>query len=216
MSLKDVGKMLRHCVRRVKYLLDIGVRRIRMGVTSVSQEDVTMPYDAKAVANWFLEKAQSKDKSLTPMKAQKLVFFAHGWYLALKDARLIGEPVYAWKWGPVIKSLYDAFKSYGSGPITQLAKSPGRLRGVRATGFATPHVPDRDADTIAFLERIWDVYGRFSGIQLSNMTHMDGTPWKDVYKQYGGEIPPHTEIPESSIKSYFEKLATTNSNASKS
>ena len=47
------------------------------------------PYSALAVANWFVENLAGT----TPLKLQKLIYFAHGWHLALKGEPLIDEVV---------------------------------------------------------------------------------------------------------------------------
>ena len=69
-----------------------------------------MPFSAAAVANEFLHLAHRDDRPITPLKMQKLVYFAHGWHLAITGAPLISEPIQAWQYGPVISSLYQIFK----------------------------------------------------------------------------------------------------------
>jgi uncharacterized phage-associated protein len=44
-----------------------------------------MPYDPKAIANYFLTLAADHDQTLDPMMIQKSVYFAHGWHLAILD-----------------------------------------------------------------------------------------------------------------------------------
>ena len=80
-----------------------------------------MPYDAIAIANWFLDRAFSGGDSLTPMKLQKMVYIAHGWSLGLSDNSLIHDAVEAWKWGPVIRSVYREFRDFGAETITTRA-----------------------------------------------------------------------------------------------
>src|ERR1700689_5397887 len=82
----------------------------------------TVPYPASAIANELIKLSLQKTNSgLSPMKVQKLVYFAHGWYLALTGGRpMINEPVEAWKFGPVVPSLYYELKKYGETPITDL------------------------------------------------------------------------------------------------
>jgi uncharacterized phage-associated protein len=55
-----------------------------------------MPFDSKAVANEFLKLAEQDGVKLSPMKLLKLVYFAHGWHLALKGEPLLNERVEAW------------------------------------------------------------------------------------------------------------------------
>ncbi len=61
-----------------------------------------MGYSAQAVANCFLDLANKENKEITPLKIQKLVYIAHGWFLAVTDKPLVDDEfVEAWQYGPV-------------------------------------------------------------------------------------------------------------------
>lgn len=174
-----------------------------------------MPYDAKAVANYFLDLAEAKSESLTPMKLQKLVYFAHGWHLAITGKPLINEVVQAWSFGPVIRSLYIEFRDFGATGITERAKEyvptpreagkPGffSFRQITPSINDASYVSEDTPFTKSLLDKIWDVYGCYTAIQLSNMTHAPNTPWDKIKRQYAGPIPKNEVIPDHSIKEYF-------------
>ena len=161
-----------------------------------------MSYRAAAVANYFLEKAWSENKTLSPMKIQKLVYFAHGWHWALTDKPLIDERVQAWTYGPVISSLYHGFKEYGTSSITNLLFSSLPEPNDHKISFGYPKVASGDQYVIDLLDRIWEVYGPLSAIKLSNLTHDEDGPWK---KALGNRWPGErgVEIPPQEIKGYF-------------
>lgn len=146
----------------------------------------TGPQDARAVANFFLNLAQREGRTIDPMGIQKLVYFANGWNLALYDRPLVAQRVEAWNYGPVIPDLYNSFRRFGNNPITQPAVllDPGTLRPVKPE--LTPNTP---SETLALLNRVWEVYKPFTSIQLSNMTHLPGSPWKMARDQGLREIP---------------------------
>jgi uncharacterized phage-associated protein len=174
-----------------------------------------MPYDPKAIANYFLSAAEAKGESLTPMKLQKLVYFANGWHLALKDEPLINEQVEAWPYGPVIPSLHRTFRRFGDQPITGrairvLTKSDSDDRWSIYRSKSEPSIdelPEQAEFTKAFLDRIWDLYGHYTAIQLSNETHRPGSPWDVISQKYSGEIPKRTDIPAELMTEHFRSLA---------
>jgi uncharacterized phage-associated protein len=172
-----------------------------------------MAYDPKAIANYFLAVAAEQNKSLTPMKIQKLVYFANGWHLAIKGEPLINEQVEAWRFGPVIASLYGAFRRFGDQPIT--GRADHTVTEFHDTWTISRHrfqpslddIPDQADFTRDFLDRIWTAYGGYTAIQLSNETHRADSPWDIVSKKYNGVIPKRTDIPPELIKEYFQSLA---------
>ena len=170
---------------------------------------MNMPYHAKAIANYFLEYAWERNKDLNPMKIQKLTYFSHGWYLAIEDEPLISQAIEAWDYGPVIPTLYHEFKEYGSGPIRDLATSIAiTSRKPLKFHYDAPQIEDSPsslADTKELLDRIWEVYGDFTAIQLSSLTHREGTPWDKTRKRFPNKR--GVDIPDKWIKSYFLKLA---------
>ena len=173
-----------------------------------------MAYDAAAIANYFLSLAEQEGKTLDPMKLQKLVYFAHGWHLALKQEPLIKERIEAWEYGPVIPTLYHQFKVFGNGPISSRAMvtrfDAGRI------ALKTPSIEEhQDANTTLYakslLNRIWEVYGNLSAIQLSNMTHEPGSPWEITWNRNPGQH--HVAIEDQLIRADFERKLRENDNA---
>lgn len=139
-------------------------------------------YSAKEIANYFLELSAQKD--ISPLKIQKLVYIAHGWHLALYEEPLVrDELAEAWEYGPVFPSIYHEFKRFGAGPILEPALdwiySLGEWRS------QVPYIKPDDERTIAFLNRIWELYGRFSAGELSAMTHEEGSPWRQIREKMG-------------------------------
>ena len=149
-------------------------------------------HSPKSVANYFLELADAKGESISPMKLQKLVYYAHGWYAGYTQQPLIDEAVEAWQYGPVIPSLYHEFKRFGAGDIKGKAIDFD-LRG--PTEVATPS----DQKIRTFLENVWKSYGGYTGVTLSEMTHAIGTPWDVTWGKcpgVRGQDIPFTQIVE--------------------
>jgi uncharacterized phage-associated protein len=171
-----------------------------------------MQYPVLAVANEFLDIAiKSGCKDITPMKLQKLVYFAHGWFLALTEQPLISERIEAWQYGPVIPSLYRAFKEYGNRPVDQLHfelefGSDSDEVSFEDIEIVTPRLnPDESSEAqfaVKLIRKVWDSYGKYSPSRLSNATHVPDSPWKQVYKE-GKKF---EVIPDELIKNYFKGL----------
>jgi uncharacterized phage-associated protein len=162
-------------------------------------------FDSKDVANTILDLGDVRGIPLDPMKLLKLLFFSHGWHLALIGDRLVNENVQAWGFGPVIPSVYHEFKSFGRDPI--------KLRASRfdyeLKDMVEVRIPENEEtkDSRALIQRVWDVYSSYSSIQLSNMTHLPGSPWAEVTKDLPKPFPRGIVIPDELIRSYFKKVA---------
>lgn len=111
------------------------------------------------------------------MQLIKLSYMAHGFSLAIKSRALLDEAVEAWRYGPVIPSLYRKLKSFGNGGVDRKI----------SRFFASESLASEDADLI---DAVYAKYGRLTGGQLSFLTHKSGTPWHDAYRpdEYGIEL----------------------------
>ncbi len=151
-----------------------------------------MSHKPSSVANFLLDSAERDANSITPLKLQKIVYMAYGWSLAILNQPLIDEIVEAWRYGPVIATLYNKFKAYGNDPITALART---FNGKENIDVPSP----TSKDTIALLNKVWEVYGEFPAYQLANMTHEPDTPWAKIYSPNQR----NREIPDDMIRDYF-------------
>ena len=156
-----------------------------------------------AVANYFITKSLETGQLLTNMKLVKLVYLAHGWHLGLTNQPLISEGTEAWKYGPVVPSVYDNFKFYRGNPITQLAHT------VTPTGQIS-YFPLSDPKLTEFLDRIWDVYNSYSAVELSALTHQENSPWYETWHQNGGKEKYGVVIPNERIEKHYKKIAESN------
>lgn len=146
------------------------------------------PQSPFAIANYFIQKAASEGVALTPMKLIKLVYIAHGWYLALANKPLIREPIEAWQYGPVIESLYHAFKRYGNASLPISAATDAVI------------MDNEHQDITRLLDKIWERYSKFTAAQLSTITHQSDTPWSQVYKPNQRRV----VIPDDLIKKHYQ------------
>jgi uncharacterized phage-associated protein len=159
-------------------------------------------YKPLAVANFFIGKSLETGIELTNMKLVKLLYIAHGWYLGLADKPLLTEAVQAWKYGPVVMSIYHTFKKYGDRQVMSLESDfDGRH-------VVIPTVDD--VEVAKFLNRIWDVYNGYSGPQLSTITHEAGSPWDITWNKNGGKNKQSTFIPNDLIAAFYRQKGEEN------
>jgi uncharacterized phage-associated protein len=156
-------------------------------------------YKALGVANEIIAKGSQKQISITPMKLQKLVYYAHALHLAIHGTPLIEEDFMAWKFGPVENSIYNEFKIYGYNQIQSL----GTILSPRPDGQfvrIAPRIPKYDISTTNLINDVLDIYGEIDARVLSDMTHQDGSPWALLYEQHHGGAVNGIVIPDELIK----------------
>jgi uncharacterized phage-associated protein len=157
-----------------------------------------MTYSSASIANAFLNIAFSERAKITHMKIQKLVYLAHGYSLVERDQPLVDEFFEAWKFGPVLPSLYQACKKFGKEAISHLLSDSGY--GILSNSAAAP--PD-NLEVQKILNFVWKNYGLMDAIELSAWTHEKDGPWdKEIHK--AGMIFRNQPIKNEIIKEYFK------------
>ncbi|MGW4461481.1 type II toxin-antitoxin system antitoxin SocA domain-containing protein [Micromonospora sp. NPDC004704] len=97
---------------------------------------------------------------MTAMKLEKLVYYCQCWHLAHYGHPLFEEPIEAWRQGPVVPELYQRHRGR-----QQIRDWPD--------GDPTMLSPDERSS----VEWVAANYGKFSAIELSQMTHNE-LPWR--------------------------------------
>lgn len=98
--------------------------------------------------------------AMPAMKLEKLVYYAQAWNVAAGRGLLFAEPVEAWANGPVVEKLYRQHRA---------------ARWV--TSWPTGHPERLDEEAREVIGRVVSQYGKLTGDELSDLTHME-TPWK--------------------------------------
>lgn len=157
---------------------------------SVDIDDLHGMYHPIQVANYLLDKGQKENIDISCIKLKALIYFTHGWFLAMTGFPLVNEPIFAERYGPEIESLYKIFvPTYG--PVSPIKE------GVKCIDSKI-----REIDK-PIIDSIWDTYKKMSGVELSNMSHLENSPW-DISRKHNLKI-----ISNNLIKSYYSQLLST-------
>ena len=145
-----------------------------------------MAHTALQVAKWFLaynRNAMNDEGAdfISNLKLQKLLYYAQGSFLAVKDKPLFTDDIVAWQHGPVVEKIYHEYKANGA-------------NGIRF---------DEDFDFTQFtdeenelLSEVYATFGQYSAWKLRNMTHSE-TPWKSTSL--------NSVISKDKIQQYFKQ-----------
>lgn len=163
-------------------------------------------YTPSHIANFFLEK---KNHKITNLKLNKLVYISLGYSLSYLDEDIFpAEEVEAWKFGPVIPSLYHEFKVFGKKFInTKSAELEFEELDIQNAGDNDidnsikkyyPKIDKKHQDLHTIISAIQEIYQNETGIALMKLTHQEGTPWSISYSE-GKQV-----IDKKLIKQYYD------------
>lgn len=137
--------------------------------------------DVRNVAKYFVSLSkESTPYAITPLKLQKLVYYAQGFHLRSTGKPLFNENLLAWDHGPVVRKLYDDYKHLGY--------------------FTIAHEPFEDIEDklkkreVKTINDVWKTFGHLDGKFLEELTHQED-PWLYTAKNAVIEI--------EDIKDYF-------------
>lgn len=144
-------------------------------------------FSAITIANFFISKSftsssNNKELVMTPMKVLKLTYISYCWYLKLFNKRLFNDSIYALEYGAIIYSVHSAFKEYKNNPILKI--------------FLNGETID-DLTIIKFLNKIYDEYNQYSGLDLSSICSQIDSAW---YKTWHKSYLPNMIITDEIIK----------------
>lgn len=153
-----------------------------------------MPYPASVISFVLAEKAVRENYPVTQMKLQRMVYFAHGYHLAKYKKPLVNEVFQAWKFGPVLPSMYRTYVLYGPNPIFDTRK-------VEA-GEKLLDLSQLDAKAQDAINTTWKFTHRLPASQLSAWAKKPDSPWAKTYLFDTESMPMDNQV----ISEYFSKM----------
>ncbi len=138
-----------------------------------------LKYRAADVADWFLSKINSNSgDTISPLKLQKLIYYAQAWHLTAFNTPIFGEDIEAWAHGPVVPSQYHRFKHIFRDQTIDIKQIELK-------------VPQFEEHTEELLYEVLDAYGEHSAGYLERLTHKE-RPWIEAR----GDLKPHERCSE--------------------
>lgn len=135
------------------------------------------------------------ENGMTTRKLQKLAFFCQGFHLAVFDTELFIDDFEAWQFGPVCYRLFKAHQGRYTVAENDIKGDPTKLT----------------AKQKALIKLVFSQLEDLSGDELSELTHVEGTPWWNARKHHNLPVGASSEIiiSKDSIKEYFKSLQET-------
>lgn len=149
-------------------------------------------FTAQQIANWLLTQ-----QSMSPKKLQKMLYYSYVWVLTLNnddsenlDNRLFEESFEAWVHGPVIRSIYEKYRSFGYNDIVSENSKDVEI----------------GEDVLDTLKQVMEIYGGYNGNELESITHQE-KPWIEARADFGPLDACSVEISDKTIyETYIARL----------
>ena len=77
-------------------------------------------YKAIEVANYIIEHEHSKDREISNLRLQKLLYFIQARFFIEYEKPCFDDRIEAWIFGPVVVNVYHEYQYYGGMDITNL------------------------------------------------------------------------------------------------
>ena len=139
------------------------------------------------VAKYILSKIKC-----TQLKLQKLVYLCFADYLCDTGKQLFTDKIYAFKYGPVVDTVYKRYKEYGYKPIEEDSTNIDSKNIFEMPAKSRILFAEDGTDKIISIEKTLKKYGELTASQLVDLTHKENAPWS---------IPPkNLWMPYSTIK----------------
>lgn len=151
---------------------------------------------ATDVAKYFLYRSSQDGDLVSPLKMQKLVYYAYVWTLVKNKKKLFSESIEAWPNGPVSPSLYRDLKQFGSMPISN------SFIGASSQSDIDRLMSKFPVDVMHTLENVYDEYMTKTAFELVVLTHSE-KPWIEARRGLQTTEPSNVAISDDQIVAQY-------------
>lgn len=144
--------------------------------------------DAVELAYLIVNMSVDNRDYISNLKLQKLLYLIQVEYIRIYGQPLFENKIEAWRYGPVVPSVYREFSKFGGGVIDQkISREIFRKKG--SDIIAEKIMIDRDnglgarlsEDIISLIENQLDIHATNSPWDLVELSHRRGGTWEKKY-----------------------------------
>lgn len=132
--------------------------------------------------------------SISNLKMQKMLYFAHMFFLGRHEDPLIDEEFEAWDYGPVLPSLYKQVKFFGADNIVDIFQDDD--------SFPLTPEDQKIKPEYQILKEVADLLAHRPAGQLVSITHRQEGAWAKHYRSDARSV----RIPNSDILEEYNCL----------
>lgn len=135
----------------------------------------------------------------THLKLEKLVYLCYANYLCVEKKKLFYDKIYAYRLGPVIKSVYEKSKKSGHDLAKDDKKTEDESKKklpIRSRIIAS----EEGLKKILSIDKAPEKYGKYSASQLVDITHNSSSPWSKA----GARTTQYEEISDELILKFHK------------
>ncbi len=143
-------------------------------------------YSALDVAKYAVAYSNQQGYRMSNLKLQKILYFIQAQYLVGEGTACFDDEIEAWDFGPVVPTVYQYYRGYGSVSIIESGESS------RNQCRILPY--DQN-----IINQIVEYFRDRTAVDLVNLTHTQ-EPWIKSYRRYCNNI-----ISKMSIYNYFNQ-----------
>lgn len=132
-------------------------------------------YSSMSVANYIVNSAIDKEKPVSNLKLQKLLYYVQAASLVENNVPMFDDDISAWKYGPVVETVYHAFKHFVGAPIDEC--NSANIEYLDDTDSVDELISGIDKKMI---DKVVKSYEEYAALQMVRKTHEE-EPWQKAY-----------------------------------
>ena len=165
---------------------------IKKGVNNMSE---IYKNDIIKDSKYLIHKFNVGEKPVTNMQIQKLMYFFEAYYTLKKNLDSLYDCHFnAWAFGPVSIPLYKEYRKFGGNQIELTEQDIEDGNNI-------------SSDKKEVLNEIYEAFKNAPATRLVDLTHMEDSPWTEVWEKNGNKVGSgeNTYIDKIKTKEWFKK-----------
>jgi len=154
-----------------------------LGFLKFNKTDYSGRYRANDVACYLIHKAIDNGHPISNLQLQKILYYLQVFFLQKKRYALFSDETEAWRFGPVVRDVYEKYSGFGASDLTDM----------------DPYEVEFSQEEKNIINKILEDKSRMYPWKLVADTHEKGKAWDLVYQ---GGIGNKEKIPKEMLERF--------------